>query len=152
MQNLGPIAHQNVGKAVSLVFTRSSSIHSFRPVLQAVVQESEVTLAFPKCDLLGNPVLQLDEACFQYTKESPLIFQNICVGSQNDSRICIVGENGAGKTTLLKVLLGELTPTSGLRHVNRRINIGYFSQHHVDQLEMSCSALELCAQRFPGRI
>jgi ATP-binding cassette subfamily F protein 3 len=120
------------------------------PVLQPVIREVDVTFAFPKCDVLSNPVLQLDEVCFQYSKDSPLIFQNICVGSQNDSRICIVGENGSGKTTLLKILLGDYAPTSGIRNVNRRINIGYFTQHHVDQLEMECSAIELVAQRFPS--
>ncbi|KAI6216366.1 ATP-binding cassette sub-family F member 3 [Aphelenchoides besseyi] len=136
-------------KRASMVQSRIKMLEKL-PVLQAVVQEAEVKLAFPKCDILNNPVLQLDEVTFQYKKESPLIFQNICVGSQNDSRICIVGENGSGKTTLLKILLGELSPSSGLRNVNRRINIGYFTQHHVDQLEMECSVLELCAQRYPG--
>ncbi|KAI6242204.1 ATP-binding cassette sub-family F member 3 [Aphelenchoides fujianensis] len=136
-------------KRASMVQSRIKMLEKL-PVLQAVVQEADVTLSFPKCDLLTNPVLQLDEVSFQYNKESPLIFQNICVGSQNDSRICIVGENGSGKTTLLKILMGELAPSSGLRHVNRRINIGYFTQHHVDGLEMECSSLELCMQRFPG--
>lgn len=72
------------------------------------------------------------------------------MGSRCDSRICIVGENGAGKTTLLKLLLGELTPSSGVRNANRRLRIGYFTQHHVDQLEMDDTPLELLAQRFPG--
>ncbi|CAK5081132.1 unnamed protein product [Meloidogyne enterolobii] len=72
------------------------------------------------------------------------------MGSRCDSRICIVGENGAGKTTLLKLLLGELNPTSGVRNANRRLRIGYFTQHHVDQLEMDDTPLELLAQRFPG--
>ncbi|KAI6242236.1 ATP-binding cassette sub-family F member 3 [Aphelenchoides fujianensis] len=106
-------------------------------------------ISFPKCDLLTNPVLRLNEVSFQYTKESPLIFQNICIKLQNNSRICIVGENGSGKTTLLKILMGELAPSSGLRHVNRRINIGYFTQSDVDGLEM-VSSVGLCMRRFPS--
>ncbi|CAD5227465.1 unnamed protein product [Bursaphelenchus xylophilus] len=136
-------------KRASMVQSRIKMLEKM-PVLQPVIIEADVTFAFPKCEPLGNPVLQLDEVSFQYNKQSSLIFQNICVGSQTDSRICIVGENGAGKTTLLKILLGDLAPTSGTRHVNRRINIGYFTQHHVDQLEMDCCALELCQQKFPG--
>ena len=62
-----------------------------------------------------------------------------------------VGENGAGKTTLLKILLGELSPTKGVRHAHRNLRIGYFSQHHVDQLDMSLTSVELLAQRFPGK-
>lgn len=61
-----------------------------------------------------------------------------------------MGENGAGKTTLLKILLGELSPSKGVRHAHRSLRIGYFSQHHVDQLEMDLTSVELLAQRFPG--
>lgn len=70
---------------------------------------------------------------------------------QNPIKFFKVGENGSGKTTLLKVLLGELQPTSGVRHAHRRLNIGYFTQHHVDQLDMDMSSLELVAERFPGK-
>uniref|UniRef100_A0A0N4ZF79 ABC transporter domain-containing protein n=1 Tax=Parastrongyloides trichosuri TaxID=131310 RepID=A0A0N4ZF79_PARTI len=120
------------------------------PVLQDVEFEADVVFRFPDCEPLGRQVLMLDEVSFRYNDHSPLLFHNICCGSHADSRICIVGENGAGKTTLLKILLGELEPTSGLRQVNRKIRIGYFSQHHVDQLEMDMSPLALLQQRFPG--
>jgi ATP-binding cassette subfamily F protein 3 len=61
-----------------------------------------------------------------------------------------VGENGAGKTTLLKILTGELNPTGGLRNTSRQLRIGYFSQHHVDQLDLSVCPVELLQNRFPG--
>ena len=50
-----------------------------------------------------------------------------------------VGENGAGKTTLLKILMDQLTPSSGDRTCHRGLKFGYFSQHHVDQLDMDVS-------------
>ena len=61
-----------------------------------------------------------------------------------------VGENGAGKTTLLKLLMGTLDPVKGIRHAHRNLKIGYFTQHHVDQLDMSLSSVELLSSRFPG--
>lgn len=61
-----------------------------------------------------------------------------------------VGENGAGKTTLLKLLLGDLAPVKGIRHAHRSLRIGYFTQHHVDQLEMNVSSVELLSAKFPG--
>ncbi|KAI1717926.1 ABC transporter domain-containing protein [Ditylenchus destructor] len=136
-------------KRASMVQSRIKMLERM-PVLQSVEFESDVVFHFRECEKLANSVLQLDEASFRYSKDSPLIFQNICCGSQSDSRICIVGENGSGKTTLLKVLLGELNPTTGVRNAHRRLNIGYFTQHHVDQLDMEMSGLELIAQKFPN--
>ena len=51
-----------------------------------------------------------------------------------------MGENGAGKTTLLKLLMDRLTPTDGTRTAHRNLKFGYFSQHHVDQLDMTVSS------------
>ena len=62
-----------------------------------------------------------------------------------------VGENGAGKTTLLKILIGDLTPTKGIRHAHRNLKIGYFTQHHVDQMSMELAAVELIAQKISGQ-
>nr|XP_022340495.1 ATP-binding cassette sub-family F member 3-like [Crassostrea virginica] len=120
------------------------------PELKPIEKESKVTLKFTDCEHLQQTVLQLDELDFCYTKEKP-IFKNLNLNTQADSRICIVGENGAGKTTLLKILLGELEPVKGWRKANRNLCIGYFSQHHVDQLDMSMTSIELMAERYPGR-
>uniref|UniRef100_A0A914W434 ABC transporter domain-containing protein n=1 Tax=Plectus sambesii TaxID=2011161 RepID=A0A914W434_9BILA len=121
------------------------------PVIQAVEHEALVTLKFPDCEQLGPPVLQLDEVAFRYAPDCPFLFEKLCIGSDTQSRICIVGDNGAGKTTLLKLLMGDLEPTKGVRNSNRRLKIGYFAQHHVDQLDMDVSAIEVIAHRFPGK-
>ena len=57
----------------------------------------------------------------------------------------------SGKTTLLKILTGDLTPLSGTRHAHRNLAIGYFAQHHVDQLNFNYCALQLMAKRAPGK-
>ncbi|KAK0414550.1 hypothetical protein QR680_011489 [Steinernema hermaphroditum] len=137
-------------KRASMVQSRIKMLERL-PVLKPVEYEADVVLHFPDCEVLQNPVLQLDEANFQYTPDSPLLFHRVCIGSDATSRVCIVGENGAGKTTLLKLLLGDLEPTSGYRNSNRRLKIGYFTQHHVDQLDMDMSAVEVLQKRFPNK-
>lgn len=62
-----------------------------------------------------------------------------------------VGENGAGKTTLLKIITGHLQPTGGLIHPHRGLRLGYFAQHHVDQLDMSVNCVELLQNAYPGK-
>ncbi|XP_053566308.1 ATP-binding cassette sub-family F member 3 [Bombina bombina] len=121
------------------------------PELKAVDKEAEVILRFPDgFEKFSPPILQLDEIDFWYSLNHP-IFKNLSVSADLDSRICVVGENGAGKSTMLKLLMGEISPVEGVRNAHRNLKIGYFSQHHVDQLDLNISAVELLAKRFPGK-
>ncbi|XP_051557107.1 ATP-binding cassette sub-family F member 3-like isoform X1 [Myxocyprinus asiaticus] len=120
------------------------------PELKPIEKESEVILRFPdNFEKLSPPILQLDEVEFGYIPDQRL-FTGLCVSADLESRICIVGENGAGKSTVLKLLMGELTPINGTRHAHRNLKIGYFSQHHVDQLDLNVCSIELLLKRFPG--
>ena len=76
-------------KRASMVQSRIKMLEKL-PVLRPVEMEQDVVLKFPHCEKLSNPVLQLDEVSFRYSKDSDFIFKNICVGTDNDSRICIV--------------------------------------------------------------
>uniref|UniRef100_A0A3Q1C9W2 ATP-binding cassette sub-family F member 3 n=1 Tax=Amphiprion ocellaris TaxID=80972 RepID=A0A3Q1C9W2_AMPOC len=108
-------------------------------------------LKFPdNFEKLSPPILQLDEVEFYYTPDQRL-FSGLNLSADLESRICIVGENGAGKTTVLKLLMGELTPVGGVRQAHRNLKIGYFSQHHVDQLDLNVCSVELLLNKFPGR-
>ncbi|NXF15215.1 ABCF3 protein, partial [Rhodinocichla rosea] len=112
---------------------------------------SSCLLRFPDgFEKFSPPILQLDEVDFYY-EPSHYIFHSLSVSADLESRICVVGENGAGKSTMLKILMGELAPVRGIRHAHRNLKIGYFSQHHVDQLDLNISAVELLARKFPGK-
>ncbi|XP_018010153.1 ATP-binding cassette sub-family F member 3 [Hyalella azteca] len=137
-------------KRASLVQSKIKMLEKL-PELQPVEKESVVVFSFPDVDKLSPPILQLDEVSFRYSKDGPPIFQDVNLTTTMTSRTCIVGDNGAGKTTLLKILLGELSPTKGQRFCNRQLRIGYFSQHHVDQLDLRLSAVSLLQERFPGK-
>ncbi|XP_044775994.1 ATP-binding cassette sub-family F member 3 isoform X2 [Neomonachus schauinslandi] len=121
------------------------------PELKPVDKELEVVMKFPDgFEKFSPPILQLDEVDFYYDPKH-VIFSRLSVSADLESRICVVGENGAGKSTMLKLLMGDLAPVRGIRHAHRNLKIGYFSQHHVEQLDLSVSAVELLARKFPGR-
>jgi len=121
------------------------------PEIIPMEKEKPVVMKFPVHDVaLKGTVLQLDEATFSYDGKRT-IFQDVNISAGLDSRICIVGENGSGKTTFLKLLTGENEPTKGIRRAHRGLKLGYFSQHHVDQLEMDLTCLELMGKLYPGR-
>ncbi|OQR76399.1 ATP-binding cassette sub-family F member 3-like [Tropilaelaps mercedesae] len=122
------------------------------PELKPVQKEVSVVLRFPEPEILFSPLLQLDGVYFSYAPGERTILSNVDLSASMQSRICIVGDNGAGKTTLLKLVNGDLEPTKGVRRAHRNLVIGYFSQHHVDGLEMDVSSVELLARRFPGEL
>ena len=57
-------------------------------------------------------------------------------------RIGLLGANGAGKSTLIKLVAGMLEPLEGERVPANDLNIGYFAQHQVEQLDPERSPLE----------
>lgn len=121
------------------------------PVIKPVDKESPVVFRFPDPSVISGTLFQLDDVSFRYTVDGPIILQNVNISASLESRICIVGDNGSGKTTLLKIITSEHEPTSGEKRGKSSAIIGYFSQHHVDQLPMDMNPVQCLAQRFPGK-
>jgi ATP-binding cassette subfamily F protein 3 len=71
-----------------------------------------------------------------------------------DSRIALCGENGSGKSTFVKILVDDMAQGSLNGHVtrNNRLRIGYFSQHHVDTLDVTKSAVVALQQRYYPKV
>ncbi|KAG9234707.1 P-loop containing nucleoside triphosphate hydrolase protein [Amylocarpus encephaloides] len=120
------------------------------PVLEAPESEYTVHFKFPEVEKMTPPIVQMTDVTFGYTKDNTLL-RNVDLDVQLDSRIGIVGPNGAGKTTILKLLIGKLSPTSGLISQNPRLRIGFFAQHHVDALDLTTSAVGFMSKTFPGK-
>ncbi|MCT6875532.1 ABC transporter ATP-binding protein [Frischella perrara] len=47
-------------------------------------------------------------------------------------KIALIGPNGIGKSTLIKLMLQEITPTSGSIHSGTKLEVAYFDQHRAD--------------------
>ncbi|XP_027204165.1 ATP-binding cassette sub-family F member 3 [Dermatophagoides pteronyssinus] len=136
-------------KRASLVQSRIKTLDKLK-IVDQVEKESIVVFKLPQPESLSPPILELTEVNFAYQPGSTIL-KNINLNANLQSRICIVGDNGSGKTTLLKLLIGDLNPTSGVRHSHRNLAIGYFTQHHVDQLPMNQSPLQFMATQQPGK-
>uniref|UniRef100_T1KGV6 ABC transporter domain-containing protein n=1 Tax=Tetranychus urticae TaxID=32264 RepID=T1KGV6_TETUR len=129
-------------KRASLVQSKIKMLEKL-PVLKPLEKEEKLVLKFPECEpLSGAPILQLDEVSFGWGDGEDVLHK---ISLNLQSRICIVGDNGSGKTTLLKLLIGDISPRSGERKAHRNLKIGYFSQHHIDQLTMGQSSIEFLA-------
>ncbi|EOB14131.1 ATP-binding cassette sub-family F member 3 [Nosema bombycis CQ1] len=88
----------------------------------------------------NNPIIEFRDVSFSYPNK--LIFKNLTISINKNSRIVIVGANGQGKSTFLKILNNDLKNCDGF--VNRsNVNIGYFAQHHVDNININEKVLDL---------
>lgn len=121
------------------------------PEIKPVEKESPVVFRFPEPSALSGTLFQLEDVSFRYTPDGPLILKDVNISASLESRICIVGDNGSGKTTLLRIITGENEPTTGEKRGKSSAIIGYFSQHHIDQLPMDMNSVQCLAKRFPGK-
>jgi ATPase subunit of ABC transporter with duplicated ATPase domains len=79
------------------------------------------------------------------------ILKNINLDIQMDSKIAIVGPNGAGKSTLVYLLTEQVKASQGIINRHGRLRLALFSQHHVDQVDLSVSSVLFLQRKFPGR-
>ena len=117
-------------------------------VIEDVINDPACIFMFPNPEPISQPMLQLDAANIGYNGVKNIL-EGVTLNIDLTTRICLVGPNGAGKSTLLKALIGELGVIEGnyLRH--SRLRVGVFSQHHVDCLDLSLSAVEQFMITYP---
>jgi ATP-binding cassette subfamily F protein 3 len=118
-------------------------------IIEEICEDPQSVFIFPQItDTLKAPLLLLDEANIGYNPKNPIIKEaNISIDLE--SRIAVVGPNGAGKTTLLKALIGELAPIDGMFYRHNRLRVAFFTQMHVEQLDLKLSALEQMQEQYP---
>ena len=90
-------------------------------------------------DKMPDLLLHLENVSTGYTEEPILTGINLNILAGN--RIGLLGYNGAGKSTLIKLLAGEMSARKGERTEAKDINIGYFAQHQLEQLDSHASPL-----------
>eukprot|EP00033_Pygsuia_biforma_P000284 GCRY01000349.1.p1 GENE.GCRY01000349.1~~GCRY01000349.1.p1 ORF type:complete len:727 (+),score=258.10 GCRY01000349.1:157-2337(+) len=136
-------------KRASLVQSRLKMLQRLGP-LNSIIEDPSICFQFESAEKLDPPVLQFKDVTFGYSPDK-ILFSNVELGFDCDSRVALIGPNGKGKSTLLKLVMGMIEPVSGFVYKNSRLRLGYFSQHHVDTLELGTDPVHLLQSRFPGK-
>lgn len=117
-------------------------------IIQAAHVDSPFSFQFLEPLKQPDSLLQLKNCAVGY--DNTPILSGIGMNIQSGSRIGLLGYNGAGKSTLIKLLANELSPTSGTMTLAKDLNIGYFAQHQLEQLDPQASPL-LHLQRLDNK-
>ena len=95
---------------------------------------------FPAPARAPDPLLTLDDVSVGYP-DRPVLAE-VKLTLRPGARLGLLGPNGAGKSTLIKLFSGELAPLAGRRTEGKGLAIGYFAQHHLEQLRPHESPLQ----------
>eukprot|EP00735_Rhodelphis_limneticus_P001695 TRINITY_DN12355_c0_g1::TRINITY_DN12355_c0_g1_i1::g.4977::m.4977 TRINITY_DN12355_c0_g1::TRINITY_DN12355_c0_g1_i1::g.4977 ORF type:complete len:772 (+),score=197.02,sp/Q8H0V6/AB3F_ARATH/43.37/0.0,ABC_tran/PF00005.22/2.1e-19,ABC_tran/PF00005.22/1.8e-24,ABC_tran_2/PF12848.2/8.3e+02,ABC_tran_2/PF12848.2/3.9e-21,AAA_21/PF13304.1/2.7e-07,AAA_21/PF13304.1/0.00081,AAA_21/PF13304.1/5.8e-06,SMC_N/PF02463.14/0.053,SMC_N/PF02463.14/8.8e+02,SMC_N/PF02463.14/1.3,SMC_N/PF02463.14/0.095,AAA_29/PF13555.1/0.014,A len=120
--------------------------------LPSVDDDPSFHFNFPKPNLiaLSHSKIQIQDVTFGYNEEA-ILFRHLNFHVDVEARVALVGPNGAGKSTLLKLLNGDIEPIEGHIVKGNKLKLATFSQHHVDQLDIALTPLELMKLKFPSQ-
>ena len=107
--------------------------------------ENAFEWSFAEPARLPEPLVVLDRIEAGYPGRP--VLGGIRLSVRPGMRLGILGRNGAGKSTLVRTLAGDLAPLQGTRTPAPDLEVGFFAQLEVDQLDPTDSALHQLARR-----
>ncbi|MFJ1267988.1 ABC-F family ATP-binding cassette domain-containing protein [Legionella lytica] len=110
-------------------------------VIAAAQADSPFSFDFFPCPRAGNPLIQCNQVDAGYAGQDPIL-KKINLSLSPGDRIALLGPNGEGKSTLIKTLTGSLPVLNGTVHRSAHLQIGYYAQHQLEQLDCKLSPVE----------
>jgi ATP-binding cassette subfamily F protein 3 len=118
------------------------------PVIEAVVEDSSSSFAFPAPEQVAPPVLAMEHASVGYGGAA--ILQNIDLRLDQEDRIALLGANGNGKSTLAKLIAGRLQAMRGTVKRSPKLRVGFFAQHQSEDLDADGTPLSHMLAALPN--
>ena len=128
--------------------SRVKLLAKLEPVAAIVAEEVPRIEIPPPAKAMSPPIIALDDVSVGYEPGRPVL-RRLTLRIDDDDRIALLGANGNGKSTLVKLLAGRLEPMSGQMTRPPRLEIGYFAQHQLDELNADDSAYEHLRRLMP---
>ncbi len=100
----------------------------------------QLRFRLPPAIRCAQQVISIDQIDKSFNQHK--VLSDVSLSVQRGEKIAILGENGAGKTTLLKLIASELKPNRGTITIGSKVTLGYYAQHHADQLRAERTVYE----------
>jgi len=128
--------------------SRLKMLAKMEPVA-AIVDETVQPFKWPPVARpLSPPIVTMEKVSAGY--DGRPVLSRIDLSLADDDRIGLLGQNGNGKSTFAKLIAGRLQPMSGKMTRANRLEVGYFAQHQIDELEPGGSVYDHVAERMHG--
>jgi ATP-binding cassette subfamily F protein uup len=105
--------------------------------------QGSATIAVESASKSGKLVAEVENMGYAFGDN--VLIRNLSFNIMRGDKIGLLGPNGVGKTTLLKVLLGELSPTSGVVKLGSKLDVAYFDQMR-DKLDDEKTIVDIVGQ------
>ncbi len=118
--------------------------------LDAIIDESVLPFKFPSpARPLSPPIVAMERASVGYGETTVLRGLDLVIA--NDDRIGLLGSNGNGKSTFAKLVAGRLEAMTGSVRRSSKLQVGFFAQHQIDDLDGRGTPYSHIAPLMPGQ-
>ena len=109
------------------------------PAIVELHSEHTYEWQFAQPRKVPRPLVVLDDLDAGYGER--VVVGGVKLSLGPEARLGILGRNGAGKSTLMRAIAGETEPLDGTRTASPDLEVGFFAQLEVDQLDKDSTAL-----------
>jgi ATP-binding cassette subfamily F protein 3 len=128
--------------------SRMKALARMQPIAEAA-EDPTLVFNFPSPAELKPPMITLDRAAVGYEPGKPVLAR-LNLRFDPDERMALLGRNGNGKTTLARLLSRHLKPMAGDMIASAKMQVGYFAQHQVEELDIEETPLQHMTRQMPA--
>ncbi|WP_339864310.1 ABC-F family ATP-binding cassette domain-containing protein [Paremcibacter congregatus] len=115
--------------------------------LDSIIEDRTFSFEFPNPKPLAPPLFTLDNGEVGYSAGNPIL-RRLNLRLDMDDRIALLGQNGNGKSTFAKLISGRLDIMNGELKKSGKLEVGYFAQHQLDELNPEGTPLSHLKERM----
>ncbi|MDX3901263.1 MAG: ABC-F family ATP-binding cassette domain-containing protein [Sphingobium sp.] len=127
--------------------SRAKALAKMQPIA-AAIEDPSLTFTFPSPPELRPPLITMDMAAVGYG-DMPIL-RRVNLRIDPDDRVALLGRNGNGKTTLARLIAAQLPAMEGQMASSPKMNVGYFTQYQVEELDTGDTPLEHMTRQMKG--
>jgi ATP-binding cassette subfamily F protein 3 len=112
------------------------------------LDEHVAPIRIPKAREASPPLITMENASVGYEPGKPIL-SRMHLRFDPQDRVALLGKNGNGKSTLAKLIADKLPLMGGEMVRAKKLTIGYFAQHQLEELDGSITPIETLAALRP---